>query len=378
MVVVCVVFSFLFSFFSVYGKEQKVTIRTYSTYLDIVDGEPEHKVRLMFAPENPRIEYTTHNVQNDFTLTSDKDTVSLNVNFNQTSRSEIIINYRDTTSIVLEFRYEANPLTVLQDACEFNMYDNREFPAFTYQAHDNPDLVKLRKKYKLDSIAGYGNEISRILNLMHWVHNLIPHDGKKSTPETKNALFLIEESQKNKTGLDCRGLSTILNESYLALGFRSRMVSCLPKDTNDREYHVVNTVYSRRWNKWVLIDPTHDAYFINRDGELYSLEEVRQRLIQGKPVALNPESNWNRRFSMEKGDFLYNYMAKKLYRFICVLNNEFNAETKEKGKTITYIRLSPPDYYYQKPDKFEINDIKSGAKIINYRTSNAMAFWQAP
>jgi len=345
-------------------------------YLDIIENEPSSKVRLAFVPNNPRIAYTTHSAMNNITFMTDDDTVALD--FSRTSTSELIINYRDTASIILELRYAPNPLTVLQDACDFNEKDDREFPPFTYQNQNSPNLITLRKTYNLDSVAGEGNEISRILNLMHWVHNLIPHNGNGAMSVSKNALDLIDECRKKRKGIDCRGLATILNECYLSLGFRSRIVSCLPKDTNDKDYHAVNSVFSRRWNKWIMIDPTHDAYFMNRDGILYSIEEVRQRLIQGKSIALNPESNWNRRFSMEKGDFLYNYLAKNLYRFVCVLNNEFNAETKGNGKTITYIRLSPPDFYYQKPDKFETKDDKSGTKYNNYRTNNSLSFWQAP
>lgn len=358
------------------AKDYKKTIRTKNPYLDIIEDEPNSKVRLAFAPNNPRIAYTTHSAINNITFMTDDDTVA--VDFNRTSTSEIIINYRDTTSIILELRYAPNPLTVLQDACSFNFEDKREFPPFTYQNINHPNLIALRQMFNLDSIAGEGNEISRILKLMHWVHNLIPHDGKSTIYENKNAIDLIKESRRLHKGLDCRGLSTILNECYLSLGYYSRTVSCLPKDTNDRDYHVVNSVFSRRWNKWIMIDPTHDAYFMNKDGILYSIDEVRQRLIQGKSIALSPESNWNRRFSIEKGDFLYSYLAKNLYRFVCVLNNEYNAETKERGKTITYIRLSPSDFYYQKPDKFESKDERTGTKYINYRTNNAIAFWQAP
>ena len=53
----------------------------------------------------------------------------------------------------------------------------RDRPKFTYQDKENPNLVALRNGFKLDSVAGKGNEVSKIINLLHWIHNLIPHDG---------------------------------------------------------------------------------------------------------------------------------------------------------------------------------------------------------
>src|ERR1700744_4749226 len=43
-------------------------------------------------------------------------------------------------------------------------YNNKkaDLPAFTYQASNTPELVSLRSKYNLDSIAGNGDEISKM------------------------------------------------------------------------------------------------------------------------------------------------------------------------------------------------------------------------
>ena len=45
--------------------------------------------------------------------------------------------------------------------------------------------------FNLDS-AGSGDELSKIRNLMHWVHNAVRHDGSSSNPTSRNAIDLIE------------------------------------------------------------------------------------------------------------------------------------------------------------------------------------------
>lgn len=269
---------------------------------------------------------------------------------------------------------------ILKKAGAYNLADQRPLPEFTYQPADNPNLLALRKGFNLDSIAGTGNEVSRILNLLHWVHNLIPHDGNHGNPEVKNAMNMIAVCKQENRGLNCRGLATVLNECYLALGFKSRFVTCLPKDSLkvDPDCHVINAVYSNTLNKWLWIDPTNDAYVMNEQGELLSIEEVRERIINGKPLILNPDANWNRRESTTKEDYLYRYMAKNLYLLQCNVNSEYDTETHMNGKTITTITLCPLDYYDQKPDRKEVLNKESNTTFVHYKTNNPAAFWKAP
>jgi hypothetical protein len=131
-------------------------------------------------------------------------------------------------------------------------------------------------------------------------------------------------------------------------------------------------------NKWIWIDPTNDAYVMDEKGELLSPEEVRERVINGKMLILNPDANWNRKTSATKEAYLYNYMAKNLYRIECPLSSEYDTETWEKGKKATYVELLPLDAYNQTPQYAEQTNKKSGVTFVNYKTNNPKLFWQKP
>jgi hypothetical protein len=233
--------------------------------------------------------------------------------------------------------------------------------------------MALRKGFNLDSIAGQGNDVLQILNLMHWVHDLVPHDGMNGNPEVKNAMSFLEVCKKDNRGLNCRGLALVLNECYLAMGIKSRIVTCYPKDILkiDPDCHVINSVYSESLKKWLWIDPTFNAYVMNEKGEMLSIEEVRERLITNKTLILNPDANWNNKSTQTKENYLENYMAKNLYMLECPATSEYNMETHREGKTISYIKLLPVDYDNQKPDKEE-----SEGKITVYKTNNPNVFWE--
>ena len=282
--------------------------------------------------------------------------------------------------ILLPLRETGDYLYMLKKSGQYNLSDKRPLPEFTYQAADDPNLIALRKGFNLDSIAGEGSDVLKLINLMHWIHTLIPHDGNHPNPQVKNAMSMVEVCKKEKRGLNCRGLATVLNECYLAMGFKSRFVTCLPKDSlkTDPDCHVINMVYSASLKKWLWMDPTNNAYVMNEKGELLGIEEVRQRIVLGQPLILNPNANWNNKASTTKADYLYHYMAKNLYMLQCEVNSEYNAETKEDGKTFTYITLVPTTYYNLKEEQAEQKGDTNHPAYYFYQTNNPSYFWQSP
>jgi hypothetical protein len=269
-------------------------------------------------------------------------------------------------------------LDTLVKAKEYNYSDQRFIPTFTYLSKEDSNLARTRLDLKLDSIAGEANEISRILNILHWVHFVVWHDGEANNPTSKNALDLILYCKKQSRGMTCRMMATILNECYLSLGIKSRLVTCMPKEINFDECHVINAVYCNQLNKWIWIDPTFDAYVMDEKGELLGIQEVRERLINREPLILNPEANWNRLTSQTKEDYLEHYMAKNLYRLECQVSSGYNSETWFPGKEINYVELLPLDGLEQNPQKEEEITTKTGVKFIFYKTNNPNLFWAKP
>jgi hypothetical protein len=242
---------------------------------------------------------------------------------------------------------------------------------------NDPNLVALRKGFNLDSIAGNGPDVVKIINLLRWIHNLIPHNGSGGLPQVRNAMSMINQCKSEGRGLNCRGLSIVLNECYLALGIRSRIVTCLPKDSlkTDPDCHVINMVYVESLKKWVWIDATENAYVMNERGEMLSIEEVRDRLIQGKPLILNADANWNNKNVTRKERYLESYMAKNLYMLECPVSSQYNMETPLEGTSIEYVRLLPLEYNEQTPQREVVTDSALKRTWVTYKTNNPRLFW---
>jgi hypothetical protein len=253
-------------------------------------------------------------------------------------------------------------------------YDTTTFilPAFTYQP--SSELRDLRLKYALDSVAGSGDEMSRIIRLMQWVHRAVRHDGNSTNPSEKNADALLTICKKEGRGINCRMMATILNEVYLAMGFPSRFVTCMPQGEIFDDCHVINIVYSKDLKKWIWMDPTFETYVQDDTGHYLNIEEVRQRLIEQKPLKLGGNLNWNGNpYDGGEEQYLHVYMAKNLFRFSCPTQSLEGFESK-KGKRL-YIDLYPVGY---NPTNVTLGTEQSGRYSTTIYVTNSQQFWVSP
>jgi len=355
------------------------TIRATSTLVSIKDGDVFHKGSWTITPQTKPDVYTVarSSKHKKVTFYTDIDSITVDVKPGSYAAFNILLNDKDTALTgVLSY----DTLATLKRAGKYNLAEKNDLPAFTYQSADDPHLQEIRKTYKLDSIAGQGNEVSKFINIMHWVHNQVPHDGGKGNPPGRNALDMITVCNNEKRGLNCRGLAIVLNECYLAMGFPSRFVTCLPKDSLliDGDCHVIDMVYSKELKKWLWMDPTFDAYVMNEKGELLGIGEVRERIINGRPLILNPDANWNRKVSQDKVNYLYSYMAKNLYLLEAPVNSGYDLETEKPDKDVSYMLLIPLDYHKKSIGKGVSTNNITKMSWTTYRRNNPDVFWKAP
>lgn len=260
-------------------------------------------------------------------------------------------------------------LVILQNAQGYQKDTRDSLPQFSYQSAEDSNLKEVKNFFKLDSVAGSGDELSKIINILNFVHNAIKHNGGNYALCEFDAIDIYNYHKSTGKGVNCRHLAIALNEMYLSMGIPSRYVTCLPKDENDQDCHVINSVYSSQLQKWLWIDPTFNAYIKDEDGNLLSIAEVRERLIASKPLVLNDDANWNNQSKQTKEDYLDTYMAKNLYWFECVDYNRFNPESRYRKIDNQYIALKPIGFRDNATGKTKSSTIV---------THDAEYFWQAP
>ena len=236
---------------------------------------------------------------------------------------------------------------------------------FVY-AQPSDTLLRLsQERFNLDSIAGNGDDISRIKNLLYWVHNNIPHDGSNGlAPGARNLRNTYDCSKRDSCGYNCRALAICLTEALLAEGIPARYITCESKkwDT-DNDCHVICVAWSESLGKWIWVDPTFAAYVTDENGLLLHPGEVRYRLQNDLPLILNEDANWNNRSKEDKEYYLDKYMAKNLYIMSANTLNQAEPEgetTHNKGKVVAIV---------------PVGSNYTNAHIV---TTDDEWFWQAP
>ena len=257
-------------------------------------------------------------------------------------------------------------LSILQQVGSYEKSDTVGLPHFYYEPPQNGHLQDVKTYFKLDSIAGNGDEISKILNIMYWIHNNIKHDGNNYALAEFNSIDLYHYHKATGKGINCRHLAISLNEMYLSMGWKSRYVTCLPKEENDPDCHVINCVWVNSLQKWIWLDPTYAAYVKDENGIFLSINEVRERLIDGRPLVLNEDANWNNQYKQTKEKYLFSYMAKNLYWLQVPVYSMFNPESRYRNVGNEYVSLLPIAY------------TRSNMGSMGTITYNNEYFWQKP
>ena len=267
-------------------------------------------------------------------------------------------------------RGDAERVQLLRRFARFGGHDPA-FPRIAYAPPTDSALAALRAHWNLDSVAGTGGEFDRLRRLMHWVHVTVRHDGTHDNPAAMESQALLAACAGGKATCNCRGLGTILNEVYLAMGFPSRHLTCLPWDEKDPDCHVVNMVWSSERGKWLYMDPTHDAWFADAQGQPLSPREIREAMRRGDSLQCPSPPDWN---GQPMNPRVYrSYMTKNFFRFSVPAESRFGYE--QHARPIRELHLDPADFQREKRGAgwLQVRDV-----VREWHTSDADAFWAPP
>ncbi len=248
-----------------------------------------------------------------------------------------------------------------------------------YRCPADLNLTCLREQYDLEMIAGKGAEIERLISLMHWVHGLAIHTSKASVPDKMDSLHLLHLIHTEAKHINCGMFATILNDVYLALGWKSRLIHLKPYKKDHIESHVVNAVYCQQLSKWLFFDPNLNAYFMDERGEILSVAEIRQRLIDGAVLQINDELAFNSDNKVFAAlgqyfgkDFYRFYIAKNIFRYNCPQSSLFGYQSRRVARV--YIELLPVGY---RPELLAHPQVTTENTQTIY-TTDITHFWQQP
>lgn len=175
--------------------------------------------------------------------------------------------------------------------------------------------------FRLDTVVQEGMSTwEKSLAIGRWVSSHIPHANQKARPAAKDAITLWEFIQHEEPAFNCRYHSFFAMQLLRSVGVEARVLTCLPKDDNDPDCHVVNIVYLPEYKKWAMLDTDQSMYATDADGTPLAPWEMREYYAQDKTFTL-----WYNYESPDQGmDYYRSYMAKNTYAFASPTSIEDN------------------------------------------------------
>jgi hypothetical protein len=244
----------------------------------------------------------------------------------------------------------------------------RKYSRFDSSVPDQPlafddsrdaESEELRQLFPLDSIAGPGSDLSRMRRLLVWVHHRFRWDGNKENPRCATVGRMMDSCMTAGLTLNCGGLAASYAAACRSVGIPARQIVCLPFDRADHDCHSVTIVYSDSLRRWVYMDPTFNAWWTDRAGNLLGLEQSRVLLAAGDTVLVNPGADLNG----SPRDPLAHlaYMSKNLFCF----------KTWLADRTPIYLNPAGYDSIAAAPGPRELD---AGSRT----TDNPAVFWAGP
>ena len=244
---------------------------------------------------------------------------------------------------------------------------------------NDEQLMKLYNDYSLKRYQQEESEIKIFLKVLRWSHEILLYRKQKEYIGNENATSIIEYCKSEKVTANCRQHAIVLTEALLSMGYCARLVCCLPIDVLPYDSHAITAVYSHELAKWIALDSARNCYFLNELGEILSVADIRQCLVDNKKIIfkylhrftnLRSGNSYN---SLKQFDDIWflDYLYKNFFRFCC---SKINGTT---NKVLKYFYHLVPTWYSEvNTERVFVYENFSNQILMN--TDDLDMFWQNP
>ena len=134
---------------------------------------------------------------------------------------------------------------------------------FEYEKFDQPKLVELRKKYKLDQVvSGAKTELEKMILLRNWVSKQWQFEPPPAPYPAWDALEILQRRE----GF-CVQYAIVYMQAALSLGIQTRFVFGNCPQTflagGVVSGHEVTEFWSNEYGKWIMMDAHQDEFFVD-------------------------------------------------------------------------------------------------------------------
>lgn len=158
-------------------------------------------------------------------------------------------------------------------------------PAFSYANMSDPYYEQVRKDERLTRFFKDREitvDLPEVISMMEYLRDLFPHGTASRNYLHTNVLEMIDAAEQGEKFL-CGNISKMLVQLVHAGGTQARTIGLQSESSG----HVVVEIWSNMFNKWVLLDPDYNVYYVNNAGvplSAINLYEMSQNDSNAKAI----------------------------------------------------------------------------------------------
>jgi hypothetical protein len=197
---------------------------------------------------------------------------------------------------------------------------------FSYDTH-NASIRAIIDQYELVSLVDSTKTFDIAVRVMGWIRDNVRYDGSTLIHPAYNARDLLAHGfRKPENVLNCRMLATVLSELLLGFGIPTRIVGIHSISPYDRDSHVVTLAWLPELNKWMMADPSFNAYYEDAKGMPLSPWELRSAMAEGNSIIAHVGAPFGPDDEDREGGLL-RFFSKNLFTMHSPQHSTFGSET---------------------------------------------------
>lgn len=187
----------------------------------------------------------------------------------------------------------------------------------------------LLEKYPIKQIMNGKTDFEKVLSVMNWLTMSTFYNGQQHAyspllPDDCIAILNYSYKKSFKHAINCRYKAIALTDIFIVLGFKAYPVVLY--DADGYSNHFTVHIYLPDMNKWVLLDPSFNTYFVDDNNTPLDVYEIKACFENGnEPTICGYNFNGtNECFEIYK----YEFIKKNLAAFSTWKDNSQNGRKK--------------------------------------------------
>ncbi len=123
------------------------------------------------------------------------------------------------------------------------------------------------------------SEYAKAVSLMGWVMNQVKDYRDPTSVPTNRPLEILAQVRRGKGAL-CHQMASLYMQALVCAGLDGRVILGFRNIFDPYDQHTL--VEARIDNRWVVMDPTFNISFADRDGVVLSAMDIKERFFEGR------------------------------------------------------------------------------------------------